>query len=243
MCWSMGASVAMVGAGAVATGISLRRGDTPAIPATFAYFTAMEALQVAGYAELDRCGAPANQVVALLSYLHIAFQPLFINAFAMAILQGGVARPVRAGVFIASGLSAAVMLVQLYPFDWAGPCPEGALMCSARLCVVSGDWHIAWEVPWNGLVPHFSFGPFATTFPTYALTVFLLPVLYGAWRFALYHLLAGPTLASLLTSNQNEMPAVWCLFSIGLLTIGLLPALRRRVGGQAWPMLVAREAA
>jgi hypothetical protein len=243
MCWSMGASVAMVGAGAVATGISLRRGDMPAIPAAFAYFTVMEGLQVAGYAELDRCGAPANQVVALLSYLHIAFQPLFINAFAMAILQGGVARPVRAGVFIASGLSALVMLLQLYPFAWAGACAPGATLCAERLCVVSGEWHIAWEVPWNGLVPHLSFGPFATTFPTYALTVFLLPALYGAWRFALYHLLAGPGLASLLTSNPNEMPAIWCLFSIGLLTIGLLPVLRRRVGGSPWRMLAAREAA
>jgi hypothetical protein len=243
MCWSMGASVAMVGAGAVATGIALRRGDTPAIPATFAYFTAMEALQVAGYAELDRCGAPANQVVALLSYLHIVFQPIVLNAFAMAILQGGVARPVRVGVFVASGLSAVVMLLQIYPFAWAGSCPPGATLCAERLCVVSGDWHIAWDIPWNGLVPPFSLGGIAFTFPTYTLTVFLLPVLYGAWRFALFHALAGPVLASMLTSNPNEMPAIWCLFSIGLLTIGLLPVLRRRVGGEAWPMLAARGAA
>ena len=32
-----------------------------------------------------QCGNPANQAVTLASYLHIALQPLFINAFCMAI--------------------------------------------------------------------------------------------------------------------------------------------------------------
>jgi len=85
MCWSEGASVAMVGIGAVATVVTMRRGEPAAIPATLGFFTVMEALQVGGYAVLDQCGSRVNQADTLLSFLHIALQPLFINAFAMAV--------------------------------------------------------------------------------------------------------------------------------------------------------------
>ena len=71
-------------------------------------------------------------------------------------------------------------------------------------------------------------------FPTYWLAVFLLPLIYGAWRFVIFHALAGPILASLLTSNPNETPAIWCLFSIGIILIGLSPLIRRYFETTAW---------
>jgi len=90
MCWSMGVSLGMVALGGAATAVTIRRGDAPAIPVTLGYFTVMEALQVAGYAVIDDCTSPVNQSVTVLSVLHIVFQPLVINAFAMTL----VARPV-----------------------------------------------------------------------------------------------------------------------------------------------------
>ena len=90
MCWSMGVTAAMVGLGAVATALSARRGDAVAIPATLGYFTAMEALQLAGYAVVDQCGNPANESVTFLSVLHIIFQPFLINAFAMQLVPAPV---------------------------------------------------------------------------------------------------------------------------------------------------------
>ncbi len=243
MCWSAGASVGMVALGAAATAWTLRRGDPLAIPGAFAYFTGMEALQALGYAEADTCGGAANQTITLLSYLHIVFQPFFINAFAMAIMRGSVARPMRVAVYLACGASALAMLLQLYPFDWAGHCAPGSTLCGERLCLTSGEWHIAWSIPYNALVPPLTLWPgHAVQFPTYVLTVFLLPVFYGAWRFAVFHALAGPVLASLLTGNPNEVPAIWCLFSIGLLAIGLSPWLRRQVGGRVWRPVEARPA-
>lgn len=238
MCWSMGASVGMVALGGAATAWSLRRGDTPAIPATFAYFTAMEALQALGYAEIDACGSPTNQVLALLSYLHIAFQPLFINAFAMAIMAGRIPRAGRVAVYLAAGASAVMMLLQLYPFEWAGPCLPGSTLCGERLCLVSGDWHIGWSVPYNGIVPDLTIVPgLGIPFPSYVLAVFVVPLFYGAWRFVIFHALAGPVLASLLTSNPLEMPAIWCLFSIALVCLGLSPWLRGHIGGRGRPPL------
>ena len=232
MCWSMGASVGMVALGGAATALALKRRDKPAIPATFAYFTLMEGLQALGYAYVDNCSAGPNQVLTLLSYLHITFQPFFINAFAMAILIGTVAARTRMVVYLACFASAATMLLQVYPFDWAGPCTPGSTLCGPSLCLVSGDWHIAWNIPYNDLVPNIEILPgLGNPFPTYMITVFLVPLLYGAWRFVVFHALVGPILASLLTTNPNEMPAIWCLFSVGLVVTGLSPWLRGRVGG------------
>lgn len=230
MCWSAGASVAMVAAGAVGTVITIRRRETPAIPVTFAYFTAMEGLQALSYPVVDQCGAPSNQVLALLSYLHIAFQPFFANAFAMAILGHAVGMRTKVIAYLACGISAALMLVQLVPMEWAGQCRLGWVMCGTGLCTVMGDWHIGWTVPYNALVPPFTGIPgVELVFPYYFVAAFVVPLFYGAWRFVLFHALMGPIMASLLTSNPSEMPAIWCLFSIGIIVIGLSPWIRVRM--------------
>ncbi|NEO26983.1 MAG: hypothetical protein F6K03_08820, partial [Kamptonema sp. SIO4C4] len=69
----------------------------------------------------------------------------------------------------------------------------------------------------------------------YFFAVFLLPIVYGAWRLALFHLLAGPVAARMLTSNPSEMPAIWCLFSIGIVLIALSPPIRHGVFRAAKP--------
>jgi len=229
MCWGMTATAVMVGAGAAATLVTLKRGDPVAFPLTLGYFTLMEALQFAGYLTLDRCGTPANETVTFLSVLHIVFQPLVINAFAMALLPRPPGRAVQAAVYGLCALAAVGMLLQLHPFAWAGRCVPGAILCGERLCTVSGSWHIAWEVPYNGLLAGVDrLTGLAWGFHGYMLAVFLLPLVYGAWRFVLFHALAGPVLAGQLTSNPNEVPAVWCLFSIAIVLIALSPAVRRR---------------
>lgn len=235
MCWSATASLAMVGIGSVATGVAIVRGEPRAIWLTIGYFTAMEALQAAGYAVVDQCGSPGNQAITLLSYVHIAFQPFFINAFAMELVPGPIKARLRRGVYLCCAASSAVMLAQLYPFEWAGSCRIGEALCGTQLCLTSGEWHIAWHIPYNNLLHPFEdvigvhFG-----FPTYMMVAFIVPLAYGAWRFVIFHALAGPILAGTLTSNPNEAPAVWCLFSIGILLIGLSPLIRRRFETTAW---------
>lgn len=235
MCWGATASIAMVGIGGIATALTVARGAPRAIPVTLGYFTLMELLQAAGYVFVDQCGSPANQTIALLSYLHIVFQPFFINAFAMELLPSPIRARLQNAVYLCCALSATVMLLQVYPFEWAGLCRIGEPLCASNLCVVSGDWHIAWNIPYNGLLqPLEDATAFHFGFPTYWLAVFLLPFLYGAWRFVAFHTFAGPLLAGLLTGNPNETPAIWCLFSIGLLLIALSPAIRGSFEARDW---------
>ena len=235
MCWSATASISMVGIGVVVTAVAASRGQPRAIWLTLGYFTVMEALQATGYAVVDQCGTASNQAITLLSYLHIVFQPFFINAFAMELVPGSVKARLRRGVYLCCAASSAVMLAQLYPFEWAGSCRPGAALCGDRLCLASGEWHIAWNIPYNGLLrPLEDALGIQSSFPTYFLAAFVMPLAYGAWRLVIFHALAGPILANALTANPNEAPAVWCLFSIGILLIGLSPLIRRRFETTAW---------
>lgn len=228
MCWSASASIAMVAAGAAATAITLRRGEPPAIWATIGFFTVMEGLQAAGYAVVDQCGTRANQTITILSYLHIAAQPLFINAFAMAIAPAAPSARLRRWIWGLAALASALLLLRLVPVGAFGTCQPGEVLCGPAWCLRAGNWHIAWEVPLNDL-PNVLGLPIQ--FPSYMLAALVLPLVYGAWRFVVFHALVGPALASLLTTDPNEMPAIWCLFSIGILLIALSPFVRHRLIG------------
>ena len=235
MCWNVEASTTMVVLGVAASVVTYRRGEARAIWITLGFFTLMEALQVWGYLVLDQCGTPANRSVTLASYLHITVQPFFINAFAIELVPPPVKRRVRIWVYSACAVSTAVMLVQILPLPSLGNCLPGSALCAERWCTVAGNWHIAWDVPYNGLLVPVErlFGIYAG-FPTYMLAAFVLPLIYGAWRFVIMHALAGPLLAYSLTSNPNEMPAIWCVFSVIILLIGLSPAIRKTMSAQNW---------
>jgi hypothetical protein len=218
----------MVAAGAAGTAITLRRGEPMAIWLTLGFFTVMEALQAAGYAVVDQCGTLPNQTITILSYLHIAAQPLFVNAFAMAIAPSEVSARLRRWGFLLAGTASAILVLRLMPSEVFGQCTPGAVLCGSSWCLRSGEWHIAWEVPLNGLPTYLGI-PFQ--FPAYILSVFLLPLFYGAWRFVAFHAVVGPVMAVLLTQDPNEMPAIWCFFSIGILAISLSPVVRHRIMG------------
>ncbi|MBN2906306.1 MAG: hypothetical protein JXJ18_06340 [Rhodobacteraceae bacterium] len=236
MCWSATASVTMVGLGAAATLVTARRGEPRAIWLTLAYFTLMEVLQAAGYAVVDDCANPANRTVTLLSYLHIVFQPFVVNAFAMAIIAHTVPARTRRAVWAVCAASAVVMLAQLVPLDALGQCRPGEVLCGTPLCTISGEWHIGWKVPLNGMFTPLSDAlGVSANFPSYLIAVFVVPLFYGAWRFVIFHAAFGPILATMLTGNPNEMPAVWCLFSIGLVLVGLSPLIRRPLMGRPAP--------
>jgi len=230
MCWSATASVAMVALGGAAVAVTVMRGEPKAIWITVGFFTVMEGLQAAGYAVVDECSNPANISITTLSYLHIAFQPLFINAFAMAIAPSRVPEWQQRSVYGLAALATGFMLLKLVPMEAFGPCTPGSPLCGLHTCLISGDWHIGWVLPLNGLMEGISsIFSFHVWFPAYFAAVFVLPLWYGAWRFAVFHLLLGPLFASTLTTNPNEQPAIWCLFSIGIVVISLSPIIRIRV--------------
>ncbi len=222
MCWSGEASLTLATAGFIGTAYAAYKKEPLPLWLSLGYFSLMELLQAFTYTVINQCDNPANQIATLLGYLHIAFQPFFINAVSLLFIDQTRAKRVMPAVYTLCFIGTIMTLIQLYPFDWAGHCLPQRPLCGTHLCSVSGSWHIAWEVPTNGIGNYFiehGWLLFRTGFMAYTLTGFLLPLFYGSWRFTVYHMLAGPLLARMLTSNPNEYPAVWCLLSIGLLLL------------------------
>jgi len=228
MCWSGEASAALATIGAATTAYAAYKNEPRPLWLALGYFTLMEGLQAYTYAVIDECSAPANQVATLLGYLHIVFQPFFINMLSLHFVPEHISRKISPIVFFICFFSAIFMLVQLYPFSWAGHCNDLRPLCGDALCSFSGNWHIAWSLPLNGIGNIFVGIPILEDgFVTYVLASFLLPILYGSWRVTTYHYVMGPFLALQLTNNINEWPAIWCLLSIGLLLIVIKTPLRQ----------------
>jgi hypothetical protein len=242
MCWSGEAStvLATVGIGGAAYSALKRNPEPMALWVCLLYFASMESLQAVSYSVLGQCESPVNQLMTLFGYLHIAFQPFFINAVALYFMPKDAARKVAPWVFAACFASAIFMIVQLYPFAWAGHCQIGRPLCGDVLCTVRGEWHIAWHLPVNGILNSMSYNPWlGRGFISYPLTAFFMPALIGSWRFTLFSWVAGPWLASQTTNDITEWPAVWCLFSIGLVLAIIKTPLRTHlhVSDPWWRML------
>jgi hypothetical protein len=237
MCWSGEASVLLATVGFSTTAYAVVRKESVALWAPLGYFSLMEALQAYTYVVINECGSQANQIATMLGYLHIVFQPFFCNALSLYFVPKEIRERIQIPVYGLCFFSAIYMLIQLYPFSWAGTCDMRRALCAARLCSVSGNWHIAWEIPFNG-IGNWSIGIplIGLSFFTYGLVMFVLPLLYGSWRVTLYHFVMGPTLASLTTDNKNEWPAVWCLLSIGFLIIVVKTPVRRWLFVSSWPL-------
>jgi hypothetical protein len=233
MCWGIEVTTGMAVAGVAAAALTARRGKPAAVPLTFLFFAAMEGLQLSGYMVIDQCGTPANQWVTALSMLHITLQPIVINAFMLAWLYPGATDRTRRTVMGLAMLASALMLVQMIPWPGLPRCTVGQPLCGEVLCTVSGNWHLAWTLPYSDIfgAPDRWLGT-NFGFPAYVLAVFVLPLFYGLWRFALFHALIGPIAANLLTQNPNEAPAIWCLVSVLILGVVLAPGARQLFGAR-----------
>jgi Family of unknown function (DUF5765) len=215
-------------AAVAAAGVTAQRGDPAAVRLTLLYFAAMEGLQLAGYTVIDQCGAPANQAVTALSMLHIALQPIVINLFMLAWLAPNATDRTRSWVRRLAVLASALVLVQMVPWPGLDRCDIGQPLCGEVLCTVSGTWHLAWTLPYTDIFA----GPDSWLgtnfgFPAYVLAVFVMPLFYGLWRFALFHAVVGPIASNLLTQNPTEAPAIWCLVSVLIVSVVLIPGARQ----------------
>ncbi len=233
MCWSGEASTALAAVGFGTTAYAAWRGTPAALWAPLGYFSLMEALQAYTYTVIDNCSNPANQIATILGYIHISFQPFFGVALALYFVPENVQRKMRVPAYCFCLFSAVYMLIQLYPFQWAGPCNLTRSLCYEELCSFSGNWHIAWGIPLNG-IGNFMESYAGSSFFPYIISMFIFPILFGSWRLSLYHLIMGPLLAMMLTDNKNEWPAIWCLLSIGILIVVVKTPFRKLLYVNNW---------
>ena len=143
-------------------------------------------------------------------------------------------------VYTLSAVGSMFILFKGYPFDWAGHCVIGVEgFCGPGVCSVHGDWHIAWKMPLNGLLSYpihwlndFDWGLHVLS---YILVCFIMPIIYGSYRFVAFHYLMGPWISAVTTDDPNEFAAVWCLFSIALCVSVIKSPVRKYLHVKTWP--------
>jgi len=235
MCWSIGASAVSAAAGFGTAGYLIKKKESKLLWIPLLFFSLMEIIQVLQYLVIDNCGSSLNQVLTLLGYYHIAFQPFFINAYALYFVPKKAVQRIAPFVFLVCFVGAILSLLSVYPFEWADKCIVGKeLLCGARLCSVSGSWHIAYTIP---VTPFFRIPWLANANIMtigYYFPAFVLPFIYGVWRFNIYHILVGPFLSYFLTNNPNEKAAIWCLISISYMLIALIPSVKKFLKVKKW---------
>ncbi|OIP38124.1 MAG: hypothetical protein AUK47_12585 [Deltaproteobacteria bacterium CG2_30_63_29] len=228
MCWS-GEASALIAVGGLSSAYFLKRRGMPReIYLPTAYFVLMEGLQAFTYLVVGQCGHPANMAFTWLAMMHISFQPFFINMLGMEFIDPEVKTKIKSWVYVMCAVVAAGCMLRLMPaYDLLGRCELGTAMCShSQTCAYRGEWHIGWDVLLNG---------FNEGWRWYVFAAFLVPILYGSWKWSLYHYVVGPLAASLTTSDVSERPAVWCLFSTMIIAMLVNTPLRKAVNVKRWP--------
>ncbi len=204
----------------------------------------MELLQSFTYLVIGECSNPANQIATILSYIHIAFQPFFINAVCIHFSPPNLRNKISFFAYPFCFFCVIIYILELYPFEWSQTCSPFTHfnLCGKHLCSLYGDWHISWFIPLNSVsIKSFLFPEtisktpvISLIFSAYIIATVIVPILYGAWRFCAYQMLLGPVISMILSSSPNERPAIWCLISIGVLVILLHTKLRNLMYSQSW---------
>jgi hypothetical protein len=227
MCWSGEASAAIAIGGLTSAYFLKRRGEPKEIWMPTAYFVLMEGLQAMTYIVVDDCGTTANTLFTRLAILHISFQPFFVNMLGMEFIDKEVKQKIYKYVYVLCAFTTLFCLMRLLPmWDTLGRCELGTPMCShLHTCAYSGEWHIGWHVLLNG---------FNESWRWYIVTAFFVPILYGSWKWSAYHFVVGPLMASFTTSDVNERPAVWCLFSTCIIALLVNTRIRQYIYVKKW---------
>jgi len=174
----------------------------------------MEFLQAIQYSFIDRCDHPINKVLTFVGFVHVCFQPFFLNL----IISATDPHPDKQSQFrfiLKFTLLGGIMMIIRYLLAPYSPIPYRSecnteWMRGDKLCTYSGNVHLAWTVPLyeaSYLAPspnlHFSlmFFPFFIIDPRLIISGLIL-------------LLTGPVLSMYLTNNLHEQPSIWCFFSI-----------------------------
>tara|TARA_B100001989_G_C24394457_1_gene390912 strand:+ start:127 stop:804 length:678 start_codon:yes stop_codon:yes gene_type:complete len=180
------------------------------------YFALMEILQYYQYKVIDQCDNNYNKFLTNIGYLHICFQPVFVNLWLFAFTEK------HNFTFIYMSLFAGVLLASRLFFVEDKELCDGnnEMLCGEKTCTFSGKRHLSWNLRLrapgkNWWTPSMGLHFFMWTIPV--LTMFELKPILAM-------LLIGPYLAYFLIvrgddrkpgETQSEAATIWCYTILG----------------------------
>lgn len=223
--------------------------DNMQLAAGVFYFFLMEFLQYFQYLVIDDCENPTNQILTVLGFLHICFQPYFTHIINSALTKSptylGYYVPILRMTIIAGVMLFARFALTYHPSFAPASHFEGGGIPGARwegdeynssgvstewlraekLCTLSGKFHLRWEVPMADVsyyVPSAAIHSFFMFMPFFVIKP--KNIIQGLVLWA-----TGPALANYISPDLTEQASIWCFFSISQIAI-MLYVIRNVVG-------------
>lgn len=187
------------------------------------FLSIKELIQAESYKVVDKCDSKYNKFLTTLSWIHICFQPVFVNIF----FSGFHKNPEVYDFTIKLCFIASIFLLsKLYVNNnnvYFRACPytnNSVNMCRKNHCTVSGEKHIAYgfylREP-NAFTPNIFIHMFLIFVPSLLLNNKIL---------SLFFLVSGPLLSSFILKKKNknlgEVAAIWCNTSITMFLFSLI---------------------
>jgi len=174
------------------------------------FFAFMESLQAFQYSVVDQCDNPINQVLTLIGFIHLAFQPFFVNLYLGAFMTPAQKKHVPL-ILSLSFFGGIMMMNRLWLTEGDHMCTIGIQpMCGQKMCTFRGNVHLAWQMP----MQHADQDYFTPGWTLHFVLFYLPSYALGMYGHTIFLLISGPFLGRVLTSHQDEIPAIWCFFSI-----------------------------
>jgi hypothetical protein len=174
------------------------------------YFSLMELIQYFQYKVINQCDNKINILLTYIGYLHICFQPVFVNIWLFSFTKN------PNYDFLYLSLVAGILLFMriFWVTDTTLCDTKNEPICGPKTCTFSGERHLAWNVRLraagqNWFTPSIGLHFFLFVIP--ALITFQFKPIMAVLIIAPY--------AGMLTSNIHEKPAIWCYTSIMQLLI------------------------
>ena len=191
---------------------------------TLRYFGFMEVLQALQYASLYADLPACNAVFTTLGYVHVSFQPLFLNLYHAHASENQALRDatkwttslcVVAGVLMVLRLRGLVSSWDNF-YEWSNQwhydagCPcrgySDFFEANETISYIGPTGHVAWKVNLHG------FTYFYPTMNIHFFLSFVLPLVVARTvTRSMVVLCVGLGFSFLLSTDRNEAPPMWCL--------------------------------
>jgi len=178
------------------------------------YFALMEILQFFQYRVIDQCSNDYNKFLTIIGYIHICFQPLFINIWLFEFTKN------PNFLFLYMSFFAGLLLLSRIVFvKDADLCSENEPLCGKRTCSFSGKRHIAWNIRMRSPAKYW----FTPSMGLHCFMWIMPALLSFQFKPILAMLISMPYIPYILNggiwSNIHEHASIWCYTEIAQLIV------------------------
>jgi len=217
MCFGRTWSIVSFGILAAASAICIQSNAPAAITLPVAFLASKELLQWALYSSISNCNE-TNKFLTSLSWVHISFQPFFVNLFISAFSQSPELYTLPLILCLVFAIANVFRLKEMRgTIEYKCQNNITGNMCRPKTCSIQGKHHVAYGFELASSDVNAAYTP---SLFSYGLLTFVPAYIIGDWQLATINLVVCAGTMSMI-QDAGEAGAIWCVnsFWIGLFAL------------------------